>query len=391
MGSRFWVVFGACLTQFTIIGIFVSSGLFFKIFEVEFGWSRTVLSSASALGVLMMGVLAMVSGRLSDRYGPRRVLAFNGVAFGLGYILLSQMTAEWQLFVIFGVFLGLGFGSHDVVTLSTVARWFEARRGMMTAVVKVGTAVGQVAVPPIVAIMIAGMGWRPAVLTLGIIATGLLLIAAMSMKAPPVRTGATPTAAATGVEFVEARRTRIFWTLCAVQFLFFPTMMTLPLHLPAHGMDLGMTPTLAAGLISVMGASSIAGRLVIGRLLDMIGGRNCYLVSLACLIAALGPISFLTAHLPLFAMVAVYGFAHGALFVVVSPTVAEYFGMRAHGAIFGVVVFFGTIGGSIGPILAGVLFDMTGTYTIAFLTLMAMAALAFILILTLPRPRREAA
>ncbi|WP_146344693.1 MFS transporter [Phaeobacter marinintestinus] len=391
MGSRFWVVFGACLTQFTIIGIFVSSGLFFKIFEVEFGWSRTVLSSASALGVLMMGVLAMVSGRLSDRYGPRRVLAFNGVAFGLGYILLSQMTAEWQLFVIFGVFLGLGFGSHDVVTLSTVARWFEARRGMMTAVVKVGTAVGQVAVPPIVAIMIAGMGWRPAVLTLGIIATGLLLIAAMSMKAPPVRTGATPTAAATGVEFVEAQRTRIFWTLCAVQFLFFPTMMTLPLHLPAHGMDLGMTPTLAAGLISVMGASSIAGRLVIGRLLDMIGGRNCYLVSLACLIAALGPISFLTAHLPLFAMVAVYGFAHGALFVVVSPTVAEYFGMRAHGAIFGVVVFFGTIGGSIGPILAGVLFDMTGTYTIAFLTLMAMAALAFILILTLPRPRREAA
>lgn len=391
MGSRFWVVVGACLTQFTIIGLFVSSGLFFKIFEAEFGWSRTVLSSASALGVLMMGILAMLSGRLSDRYGPRRVLAVNGVAFGVGYILLSQISAEWQLFVIFGVFLGLGFGSHDVVTLSTVARWFEARRGVMTAVVKVGTAIGQVAVPPIVAIMIAGMGWRPAVLTLGIIATVLLLIAAMSMKSPPLRSGVASSVAATGVEFAAARRTRTFWTLCAVQFLFFPTMMTLPLHLPAHGMDLGMTPTLAAGLISVMGASSIAGRLIIGRLLDKIGGRNCYLVSLACLMIALGPISFLTAHLPLFAMVAVYGFAHGALFVVVSPTVAEYFGMRAHGAIFGVVVFFGTIGGSTGPILAGVLFDMTGGYTLAFLSLMAMAALAFLLILTLPRPSPESA
>ncbi|MCA0869575.1 MFS transporter [Seohaeicola saemankumensis] len=390
MGSRYAVVFGASLTQFTIIGLYISSGLFFKVFEAEFGWSRTVLSSASALSVFMMGLLAIPAGRLSDRFGPRRVLAATGTVFGVGYMLLSQVSEIWHLFVLFGLFLGLGFAAHDVVTLSTVARWFEARRGLMTAVVKVGTAIGQVVVPPVVALLVAGIGWRPAVLVLGGAALVLLVVAALAMSSPPVRSGGDAGGAgapAAGPGFAEAKSSRAFWTLCAVQFLFFPTLMTVPLHLPAHGMDLGMTATGAATLISVMGAASIAGRLAVGRLVDVIGGRNSYLFCFACLMAALGPLAFVSAHWALYCIVAVYGFAHGALFVVVSPTVAEYFGMRALGAIFGVVVFFGTVGGAVGPILAGMLFDMTGSYTLAFLTLMAMAALAFGLMLSLPRPQ----
>lgn len=391
MGPRFWVVVGASLTQFMVIGLFVSSGLFFKIFETEFGWSRSVLSGASALGVLMMGVLAMLTGPLSDRFGPRLVLSATGVAFGVGWMLLSQMSAPWQLFVIFGVFFGLGFGSHDVVTLSTVARWFEARRGVMTAVVKVGTAIGQVTVPPVVALLITGVGWRPAVFWMGVAAMVVLVLAASAMSAPPVRSVTGAQGVAPGTTYAEAWRTRTFWTLCAVQFLFFPTLMTLPLHLPAHGMDLNMTATMAATLISIMGAASIAGRLIIGRLVDTIGCRNAYLFCLGLLIAALAPLSAVTAHGLLFAVIALYGFAHGALFVVVSPTVADYFGMRAHGAIFGFIVFCGTIGGAVGPFLAGVLFDLYGSYTVAFLTLMGMAMAAFVLILSLPRAAPVAA
>ena len=134
--SRYVVVFGACLTQFTIIGLLFSYGLFFKVFEAEFGWSRTMLSSCSALAFLMMGILAMGAGRLSDRFGPRLVLTLTGVIFGLGFALISQVSQPWHLFVIFGVFIGLGLSTHDVVTLSTIGRWFENRRGMMTGVVK---------------------------------------------------------------------------------------------------------------------------------------------------------------------------------------------------------------------------------------------------------------
>ncbi len=388
MQARYLVVAGACLTQFTIIGLLFSFGLFFKVFEVEYGWSRTLMSTASALSFLAMGVLGMIAGRLSDRFGPTRVLAVAGVLYGVGFALLSQVTQPWQLFAICGTFIGLGLSTHDVVTLSTVARWFEGRRGIMSAVVKVGTAVGQVTVPPVAALLISGMGWRPAVMVMGGGAVALLLFAALIMKSPPVRTGLSGRAAAPaeGASFAQARRSRVLWTLCAVQFCFFSALMTVPLHLPIHGMDLGMSPAGAATLLSVVGGASVAGRLAVGRLADVIGGRQAFAFCFLVLIAGLGGLTGLTVPWALFAAVAVYGFAHGALFVVVSPTVAEYFGMRAHGAIFGTVLFCGTLGGSVGPILTGMVFDLSGSYLPAFLTLTGMAVLALLLVLSLPRP-----
>ena len=388
LNPRYLVVFGSCLTQFTVIGLLFSFGLFFKVFEAEFGWSRTVFSVCSAVGFFMMGALAMVGGRLSDRFGPRRVLLVTGIAYGLGFALISRVGAPWQLFLIFATLIGMGLGTHDVVTLSTVARWFETRRGIMTAVVKVGTAAGQVTVPPLVAGMIAWFGWRDAVVALGVAAGVLLVIAALSMSSPPVRRNADgiaePSPGGEGVTFQQARKTRILWTMCAIQFLFFPSLVTVPLHLPAHGVDLGMTTGVAAALLSVIGAASIAGRLVLGKAIDAVGGRSAYVICFAGLIAALIGLTVITAHWALFAIVALYGFSHGALFVIVSPTVAEYFGMRAHGAIFGLVLFFGTVGASVGPILAGWLFDTTGSYFYAFLTLIALAVMALALALTLP-------
>lgn len=387
MSGRFLVVAGACLTQFTVIGLLFSFGLFFKAFEAEFGWSRTLMSASSSLAFFMMGALAMVGGRLSDRYGPTRVLAATGVLYGLGYVLLSRIGAPWQLFAICGSLIGLGLSTHDVVTLSTVARWFEARRGIMTAVVKLGTAAGQMAVPPLAALLIAGLGWRPAAILLGLAAAALLLVAALMVRSPPLRQAAAgQPAQAPGLSFAEARRSRVLWTLCAVQFCFFSALMTVPLHLPIHGMDLGMSAAGAATLLSVVGGASVAGRLVVGRLVDVIDGRRAFALCMAVLIVGLGGLTGLSAQGALYVAVAVYGFSHGALFVVVSPTVAEYFGMRAHGAIFGTVLFFGTLGGALGPILTGMVFDRFGSYMPAFLGLTALAVLALGLVLSLPRP-----
>ncbi len=383
--SRYTVVFGACLTQFTIIGLLFSYGLFFKVFEAEFGWSRTLLSSCSSLAFLMMGILAMAGGRLSDKFGPRRVLAFTGVIFGFGFALISQVSQAWQLFVIFGLFISLGLSTHDVVTLSTIGRWFERRRGMMTGVVKVGTAFGQMTVPPITALLILSFGWRVAVITLGASAIVLLLIAAFSMKNPPRPAGPETDVAKSGLTFSQARGTRVFWTMCIIQLLFFPSVSTIPLHLAVHGMDLGIPPAIAATLLSVIGGASIAGRLAIGALVDKIGGRNSYAICFAFLILSLVAMMNITSHLPLFMVVALYGFGHGGFFTLVAPSVAEYFGMRAHGAIFGTVLFFGTIGGAIAPVLAGMSFDSTGSYFYAFLGLLILAVAGLALALSLPR------
>lgn len=381
---RYLTVFGAALTQFTVIGLLFSYGVFFAEFEAEFGWSRTLLSACTAAAFFFMGVLAIFGGRLNDRLGPRPVLMTTGAIYGLGFALISQVQAPWQLLAIFASFLAIGLGTHDVVTLSTIARWFEKRRGVMSGLVKVGTAFGQIAVPPLAAVLILAFGWRDALVVMGLVAAALLVLAALTMSPPPERDPAAPEPRP-GLSFAEARTMRSFWTLCAMQFLFFPVLITVPTHIAVHGMDLGLSKPAAAALLSVIGGASIAGRLVVGTLSDRIGGRNAYLVCLACLSASLVALTLTASPVALFAVIAVYGFAHGGLFTVVSPTIAETFGMRAHGAIFGVVVFFGTTGGALGPILAGWVFDTTGSYTPAFVTLAVAAALAAALTRTLPR------
>ncbi|MGB0507868.1 MAG: MFS transporter [Pikeienuella sp.] len=313
------------------------------------------------------------------------MLACTGLMLGFGYAMVSQISEPWQLILLFGIFVAAGMSTHDVVTLSTIAKWFAARRGVMTGVVKTGTAIGQVVVPPIAAILIASYGWRTAVITMGAVATILLLVAAFSMAVPPKPVATSQSVEADGVSYFEARRSSTFWKMCAIQFLFFPTLMSIPVHIVVHGMDLGMTAALAATLLSVTGGASIAGRLVIGGFSDRIGGKNAYILCFLPLIASLLAMLSFGAPNALFIILAFYGFAHGGLFTVVSPTVAEFFGTKAHGAIFGVILFCGTIGGAAGPLMAGWVFDTFGSYDIAFGGLAAMAALGLLLTLTLPK------
>ena len=388
LDPRYAVVAGACITQFVIIGLLFAYSIFFKSFEDEFGWTRETLSTAPALASVVMGMLASSGGYLGDRFGPRAVLAFTGLAHGVGFALISQVVEPWQLFVIFGLFIGLGMSTHDAVTLGTVARWFDKRRGIMTGVVKCGTALGQMLVPVAAALLIAGFGWRTAALILGV-GGGIALLAGALLMKSPARVSATAVEGSAAIDFSWRMLTnsRVFWTLCAVQFLFLPCLLTVPLHLPVHGTDLGMGTAEAAGLLSVMAGASIVGRLTIGAFVDQIGGKRGFVLCFVPLIASLVAFVFIDAAWLLFFAVTVYGFAHGGLFTVVTPTIAEYFGTRAVGAIFGSIIFFGTIGGAIAPILAGRIFDVTGSYMFAFAGLAIMALLGLLLVLSLPRAR----
>lgn len=388
------------MTQFIVIGTMFAYGVFFTALEQEFGWSRTLLSAASSLGMLVMGLVAFPAGRLNEIIGPRLVLTVSGLAFGIGYALMSLMNAPWQLLLLYGLLVGTGLATHDVITLSTIARWFPFKRGMMTGIVKTGTAIGQVLIPPAAAILVASFGWRTACLVLGIVAGAVLVMAAQGINNPadddtagrnvpapqPAGQSASAARVPAGSGFSAVARTRQFWTLCAMQAVFFPVLTTIPLHIVAHGTDLGMSATQAATVLSVIGGASIAGRLLVGPAVDRIGGRNAYLLCFAILLVSLAIVrgSASSEFLYLFALV--YGFAHGGFFTVVSPTIAEYFDMKVHSSVFGAIVFFGTIGGALGPLLAGYSFDASASYNAAFSSLIVLAVIGILLSLSLRRP-----
>lgn len=398
MDKRYLIVVGAVLVQAVTIGCVFSYGVFFTVLEAEFGWSRTLLSAASAIAFFNMGFFAIVAGQLSDKFGPRGVLLFTALCTSCAYILMYFLSAPWQLLLIYSIFVALGLGSHDVVTLSTIARWFPRRRGVMSGIVKVGTALGQMSVPVIAVALIAAVGWRSAFLLQGIGAAAILLTGAWLIGLKPSESknsvgkkpgenksdglGGVP-ASPQGISLSEAKKDSAIWVLCAMQFFFFGSVITIPTHIVPHGIDSGLSPAQAASILSVIAAFSIAGRLFIGRFVDKIGGKRAYNFCLALLFVSIVSLLFIESGKLLFAFGALYGMAHGGMFTVVSPTVAEYFGMRSHGAIFGVIVFTGTVGGSLLPIITGLIFDKLGSYQWAFVLLSTMVFISFVLSLRL--------
>ncbi len=341
-----------------------------------------------------MGAFAIAGGRLADRFGPRGVLVVAGVCTGAGYGLMYFMSAPWQLFLLYGLLVGIGLSAHDVVTLSTIARWFKHRRGMMTGVVKTGTACGQIAIPLLATALIAQFGWRTACVMLGGGAAVLVVLAALGMgpRAASEKSEHSRAVDAVSLSLSAALRTPQLWTLCAVQLGYFTSLMTIPLHIVAHGIDLGLPRVEATAVLSTIGGVSIAGRLLVGSSVDRIGGRRALLVCLVPLLCSLIWLRLIEDTRLLFAFAALYGFAHGGLFTVISPTVAEFFGMSAHGAIFGVILFFGTIGGALGPLLAGWTFDTTGSYNAAFVGLAVLVAGGLVMSLSLrPATRKRSA
>ena len=395
-------IVAACfVTQGVTIGAMFAYGVFFPELESEFGWSRAMISGASSLAFVIMGVLGIAAGKLNDRIGPRVLITVSALFFGVGYALLSRLQAPWELFLFYGVLAGIGYSTHDVVTLSTLARWFVRRRGMMTGIAKVGTGVGQLLVPLTAASLIAAFGWRSAALAIGTVSLVILVLVAQVMRRDPRSLGQHPDgieidshrapadAMEGGLSLAEAAVTRQLWILCGAQLTVFFCLLTVMIHIVPHAIDQGVAPAVAATILSTIGAVSIAGRLTIGTLVDRLGGRRSLMICFVVLLASFAVLQFGQTTWMLFVFAGVYGFAHGGFFTVMSPALAEFFGTGSHGVIFGIVLFSGTIGGAIGPLLAGILFDANGNYELVFLILTGFGFLGLLMTSALRPIRRQ--
>lgn len=381
-------------------GIGNSFGVFFNPLIQEFSWSRAGISGAASMGFLVHGCASILLGNLNDRFGPRIIMSGCGIFLGLGYILASNMEALWQLYLFYGLIASAGLGGIDVIPLSTVSRWFAKKRGMMSGLIKVGTGAGMFVMPFFINWLLLEFGWRRAFTVLG----GILLVSIVCLAQVLVRDPAVKfqeidnglrkrpgheNSGEFGLSFREAVRTRQLWTVCLVYFIVLFCVYTIIMHIVLHAIDLGIPPSVAAGVLSMVGGVSITGRLLMGGAGDRIGEKKALMVCLVCLVLALVWLLFVDRFWMFTVFAVVYGFAHGGFFSLVSPLIAKFFGTRSHGLLFGIVIFSSTVGGALGPLMAGFVFDLSSSYRLVFFILGLLGAGALGLAATLKPLSRD--
>lgn len=371
-------------------GARLTFGVFFKPMIFEFDWTRTLASGAFTLSMLVQGCVTIIMGRLNDKVGPRVVMTLCCSFLGLGFLLMSQTGYSWQLYLFYGVIIGIGMGGVFVALLSTVARWFVKRRGVMTGIVLGGLNLAALIVPPVANWLISIYDWRLAYIIMGSAVLVLGILAAQFLKRDPTKVGLLPygynhgkeTGPASGDEgysFKEAAGTLQFGMLVLIFFSLGYCLFSINVHIIPLVTDLGISSTTAANVLAVTGASGLIGSIVIGGMADRIGSKRANTISFILIVAAFFWLVTSTEVWMFYLFAAVFGLGAGGSAPMESTIVAELFGMKSHGSIFGVVSGGFTFGGALGPLLTGYFFDIYGNYRLAFLICAAVGTIGFVL------------
>jgi len=386
-----YIVVAAALCIMVVIwATYLAFGVFFKPVLTEFGWTRAMTSGAFSLSMIMQGLIGIVMGGLTDRLGPRLVMSLCGLFLGLGYLLMSQIGTVWQLYLCYGVIIGIGMSGSWVPLLSTVARWFVKRRGMVTGIVVTGTGIGTLVGPPVANWLISTYGWRTSYIVLGGIVLVVVVLAAQLLKRDPTRMGQVPygekeggeqglKSGAEGFSLKEAVYTRQFWLFFAMLFCFGLCVFAIMVHIVPHVTDLGIQAASAANILAAVGGLTIVGNVVLGSAGDRIGHRQVFIIGFILVSAALFWLVPATEVWMLYLFAVVFGFAQGGCATTESPLIAELFGLSSHGLIFGVIGIGFTLGAATGPLLTGYIFDVTGNYELAFLVCAAICIVGLVL------------
>ena len=394
------VVVAGFIVLVILNGTLYSFGVFLKPLAAEFGWTRAMTAGAYSMFMFLCGFLYIISGRLNDRFGPRVVMTASGFCLGLGYLLMSRISAIWQLYLFFGVIAAIGHSGGFVPLTSTIARWFVRRRGLMTGLVVSGIGIGTIIMPPIATRLILNYGWRTSYFIMGIVALVVIIIAAQFLRRDPGQIDQLPygvseakqdnlIAEARGLSLREAIHTRQFWMLCVLFLSHGVGQQAVIVHIAPHATDLGISTILAANILSIIGGLSIAGRVGMGSASDRIGIKSTLIIGLTLLSVALFWLVVAKELWMLYSSAILFGVGYGAMMALMSPIVAELFGLRAHGTILGVASFAMMIGGGTGPLMAGQIFDITGSYQLGFLLSAVLSVIALVMASLLRSTRRE--
>ncbi len=390
LGYYGWrVVLAACFGVMAGFGsLFVYTfSVFVKPLSAEFGWSREAVSSGFAIAAVTVGLCSPLLGRWIDRFGPRRIILPCMAVFGCGIASLALLrSGVWQFYVTCFVLGVVGNGAAHLAYSRSISTWFQRRLGLALAFVMVGSGLGAMVLPVVTQAVITRSGWRAAYVALGCIA--LLLGLPLSWRYIRERGLVEPQSAPvahSGMTWQQGLRSFAFWIIVAVLCVSSISMNGAITQMSALLTDRGITASGAALCASILGGSSLFGRVGVGWLLDrFFGARVAFVISLS---TASGILLFARANnFPAGCLAAaLIGIGAGGEAAITPYLLTRYFGLRAFSTLYGVTWTFYAAAAAIGPVILGRAFDSTGSYT-SLLTLLAAAlALAAAMNLLLPK------
>jgi MFS family permease len=393
-----YVIVGVAFLIMAMEWTIFSFGIFFQSFITDFGWSRAATSGALSLCLVLFGFFSVLTGRLNDRYGPRLLVTVCALFIGLGYYLLSTVTSLWQLYLYYGVILSLGLSSTTVPLASTVARWFVRRRGIMTGITFSGLGAGGLVLSPLINWLITIYGWRTTYLIMAVTITVAVMAVAQLLRRDPADMGLRPYGEsvavangsnATGLSFREAARTRRFWLLAFALLCFTLSTGSIQAHIVLHAVGLGVSSTRAVMVLALVGGFNFAGRITFGGISDRIGTKMALFIAFLLQAMALFWLLLAMDLWMLYLFAVVFGLGYGGIAALMSPSVAEQFGLVSHGVILGVIMIGVQISEGIGPLLGGYIFDITGAYSLAFILYGVVSFMGMVLVSRLKGPVAE--
>ncbi len=365
--SRYgWVVVWAAFVNLAVIfGVAYSFAALFESFAAEFSAQRADVSLIFGITGLVYFGFGALAGILADRFGPRVVCCSGMLLIALGLLATSFATSMGFVYLSYGVGIGLGVGLVYTPAIACVQPWFTRRRGLAAGIASSGVGAGTVVLPLIATSLINSLQWRTA---LQVMAVGVLLLgvaAGYLLKRPPLPPGASGGApgvvpGATLKQALQDSRFRWFYLMCV---LAAPVMFIPFAHVSASARDMGLSDASAVGLVGLIGIGSLVGRFGVGALADRLGRLQTILLMQISMGATY--LLWLAAggYPTLVVFSLLFGLSYGGIVSLMPAICMDMFGARAVSSIVGTLYTGAGFGNLLGPVVAGAVFDKTGSYS----------------------------
>jgi MFS family permease len=390
-----WVIVAAGgLLGCVAIGAMFSLPVLLGSITRETGWSVTGVSSAMTIGFLALALTSMAWGNLSDRFGPRFVVATGSIILAISLALASQATSLIAFQVTFGLFVGASIAAIFPPMMACVTGWFDTHRSLAVSLVSAGMGMAPMTMSPLAAWLVSIYDWRTSMLIIAAVAAAVMIPVSLLVRRPPALQSGGGVAAAgeedSAMSVGQALKSHQFIILLLTNFFCCATHSGPIIHTVNYAVSCGIPLIAAVSIYSVEGFAGLGGRVAFGLLGDRFGAKQ--VLVLALLAQALGALGYLAARDlgTFYAIAAVFGFIYAGTMPLYAAIARENFPLRMMGTVIGGTAMAGSLGMATGPLAGGLIYDTFASYTWLYLGSAGMGLGAFLIAMTFrPFPKEQ--